>query len=313
MQAGTVDDVVSPLVVCTGIATIDEIFLMTELPTVEGKYSADDHVEIGGGVAANAAVTVARLGGRAAFIGCVGADSLGERLLRELTDLGVDTTGCQRVSGAATPISAVLVDADGRRTVVNHLGPELFAAADPAPAGLIGHAGSVLVDCRWIAGACATLETARAAGVPAVVDVDRGLSRSDAREIFRRASHLVFSRAGLSGTTGCDRVVDGLRTVAVRTDAWLAVTDGAAGVTWWERGRLHHHPSIHVPVVDTAGAGDVFHGAFALALAEGRPEHEAVRFATAAAGLKCMRRGGRAGIPDRRAVDDALARIGMAS
>ncbi len=303
----------SPLVACTGIVTVDEIFSMESLPEHEGKYSAIRHLEIGGGVAANAAVAVARLGGRAAFNGCIGDDALGDRLLDEFAAEGVDTAGCQRIPGHPTPISAVLVADDGRRTVVNHVAPGLFAEADPAAAAAIGHPDAVLVDCRWIAGACATLDAARVAGVPGIVDVDRELSDVTAREIYDRATHLVFSRAGLIGTTDIDDLDDALRTVADRTSAWVAVTDGAEGASWVTSGRRHHQPAIHVPVVDTAGAGDVFHGAFALALAEGRPEPEAVRFANVAAGLKCARVGGRAGIPDRGAVEAVLNRVGVAS
>ena len=303
----------SPRVVCTGIATVDEIFTMSTLPTIEGKYSAFGHVEIGGGVAANAAVAVARLGGDAAFIGCVGADALGDRLLGEFADFGVDTAGCQRIAGAPTPISAVLVDAAGRRTVVNHLAPGLFSSSDLSVAAAIGRADAVLVDCRWTEGAVATLAAARRAGVPGVVDVDRPLTESAADSIFGRASHLVFSRAGLEGTSGLADVAGGLTTIAERCGAWLAVTDGAKGVTWSENGQLCHQPALPVDAVDTTGAGDVFHGAFVLALAEGRSEREAVRFASVAAGVKCERGGGRAGIPDRATVDDALARLGVAA
>jgi sulfofructose kinase len=84
------------------------------------------------------------------------------------------------------------------------------------------------------------------------------------------------------------------------------VTAGGDGVYSCVGGEIRHDPAFDVPVVDTLGAGDVWHGAFALALAEGRFETEAVRFASAAAALKVQRSGGRAGVPTRVELDDFL-------
>jgi sulfofructose kinase len=77
-------------------------------------------------------------------------------------------------------------------------------------------------------------------------------------------------------------------------------------------GELQHHPGFDVTVVDTLGAGDVWHGAFALALAEGRDEEAAVRVASAAAALKVQRKGGRSGAPVRAELDSFLAARGVA-
>jgi len=97
--------------------------------------------------------------------------------------------------------------------------------------------------------------------------------------------------------------------VSARTDAWLAVTLGDEGVVWLDDGgAVRTCPAFDVDVADTLGAGDVFHGAFALALAEERPIDEAVRRASAAAALKCTRFGGRAGIPTATEVDDFLGK-----
>jgi sulfofructose kinase len=88
-----------------------------------------------------------------------------------------------------------------------------------------------------------------------------------------------------------------------RTDGWVAVTLGGDGVAWLDGSTTRHLRPPDVAVVDTLGAGDVFHGAFALALAEGRDEAAAIRFATAAAAAKCSRPGGQDGIPTRATVD----------
>lgn len=293
-------------VLAAGIITVDQIFSVDELPTGGGKFSASSVAQVGGGVAANAAVTVARLGGRCALVGCVGTDRVGDDAIGELAADGVDVSGVRRVQGASTPISAVMVDRQGERMVVNHVPPTLFADAHPVGCDEVDATDAVVVDCRWPAAAIATLETARRVGVPGVVDVDRPLT-DDAEPILQLASHLVFSEDALCATARIEEVVLALRTMRSRTSAWVAVTRGADGVDWLDSEGLRHRPAFQLDVVDTLGAGDVFHGAFTLALAEGRTEEDAIRFASAAAGLKCTRAGGRAGIPDRHEVEQLAA------
>jgi sulfofructose kinase len=116
-------------------------------------------------------------------------------------------------------------------------------------------------------------------------------------EILRRASHLVFSRKGLVQHSGEAEILPGLRAMHARYGAYVGVTDGEHGYLWLENGELLHLPAPRIAAVDTNGAGDAFHGAFALGLARGQSEREAAHFAILVATLKCTRPGGRAGIP----------------
>jgi sulfofructose kinase len=154
------------------------------------------------------------------------------------------------------------------------------------------------------------LGAARRLGIPGIVDVDRPIDADPGTEtgrILDAATHLVYSRDALLGTTGEVDVPTALATAAARhPGAWTAVTDGERGVAWLDGDDVRHAPAFRVRAVDTLGAGDVFHGAFALALAEGRTERAAIRFASAAAAAKCTLPGGRAGIPDRAMVDELL-------
>jgi sulfofructose kinase len=143
----------------------------------------------------------------------------------------------------------------------------------------------------------AALTTAGQLGVPGVVDCDH--HPSDAPGILEQASHVVFGHATLEAWTGSPDPADALRIAAERIDAWVGVTAGSEGTWWLDSGRLDHAPALRVVAVDTLGAGDVFHGAFALGLAEGMPIREAIEFGSAAAALKCTRFGGREGIPTR--------------
>jgi sulfofructose kinase len=292
-------------VVCIGIAVLDYVFEVDEFPAGEGKFYARGYREIGGGVAANAAAAVAKLGGTARYVGRVGADGAGERITTDLAALGVDVSAVESVDGVASPVSAILVDATGERIIVNHTPPDLFAGGSVDRAARIAGADAVLVDVRWPAGAAAALAAAQAADIPSVFDFDRPMV-DGGRELIGLASHIVFSRHALAATAETADVVAGLERIRERSPAWPAVTTGADGVWWLDDDGTHHRDAFPVDVVDTVGAGDVFHGAFALALGEGRSEHEAVEFAAAAAAIKCSRPGGRDGTPNRDDVEQLL-------
>lgn len=289
-------------VTCIGIATLDLVFRVDTYPSEPGKYRAHGRDEIGGGVAANAAVTVAALGGEAAFIGCVGDDPTGDRIVAGLASAGVDVAAVRRVTSAASPLSAVLVDGTGDRLIVNHAGPNLFSAGRPVDHHELEGTAAVLVDMRWPDGAVPALQAARERGLPAIVDCDHDPAVNRGTEILAAATHVIFSLPTLMAFTGGADAEEALRRVTEHTDAWVAATAGDEGVYWLDDGSVHHRSAFVVDVVDTLGAGDVFHGAFALAIVEGQSIESALRFASGAAAVKCTRVGGRAGIPNRRDV-----------
>jgi sulfofructose kinase len=138
-----------------------------------------------------------------------------------------------------------------------------------------------------------------------VLDADRPIPADGA--LLRAASHVAFSADALVDFSGITEPARALVEVGRDLPGWCAVTVGAEGVFALQRGELRQFPAFVVPVVDTLGAGDVWHGAFALALAEGQGEAAAVRFASAAAALKVQRAGGRAGAPTRAELDEFLA------
>jgi sulfofructose kinase len=286
--------------VCTvGLAVLDLVMTVDALPRDARKHFADSAAVTGGGPAANAAVTVARLGGSARFVGCVGDDPIGGLIVHDLVVERVDTDDMVVVVGAPSPVSSVLVLPDGARAIVNHTDPRLHES-EPGP---LPRADAYLADVRWPLGAVAAMEAAHAAAVPGVLDLDRSSAPIPPAAV-RRASHVVASIDALDHTDPAEALAD----LGGRTDGWVGVTLGSDGVAWLDGGTVQHLRPPPIEVVDTLAAGDVFHGAFALALAEGRPEPAALRFATAAAAAKCTMAGGRAGIPDRHTVDELEAR-----
>lgn len=294
------------VVLCSGQATLDHVFEVAEPLRPGHKHRARRHRQTGGGVAANAAVAISRLGGRAVFVGCVGGDAAGDAVIAGLDEEGVDTRLVLRVPDLRTPMSSIVVEPGGARTIVNHTPDCSFRRRPPSVDAI--RASAVLDDGRWPAASEELLWFARNAGIPGVVDVDRVPDDRQHRDaVLRLGSHLVFSAPALEAFSGLDDPVAALRAASLLADGLLFVTLGEHGVVWLDGDVVRAMPAFPVDVVDTTGAGDVFHGAFALALAEGRCVDGAVRFASAAAALKCTMLGGREGAPTRTAVEEFLA------
>ncbi len=294
-------------IVCVGIAVLDQLFELPELPRAASKHLARGLRLVAGGMAANAATAAARLGAAARLVSRVGDDPAAAAILAELDAAGVDRRAVERVAGLPTPLSAVFLDTAGERLLVNYANPALLEEA-PAPQPVLkGPVDAVLVDGRWPRAAVAALVEARARGVPGLADLDHPMPEPWAGRLLEVASHLCFSRDGLVRWTGCADPTEGLRAVAARSRAELAVTLGERGVLALEGGRLVQLPAFPVRAVDTLGAGDAFHGALAVALAEGRPWGAALRFSAAAAALRCARPSGRGAFPTRAEVEALLA------
>ena len=254
-------------------------------------------------MAANAAAAIARLGGDAVFWGPTGDDAIATAVHAQLVTDGVDTGFLRRFEGCTSSHSAVIVDDRGERLVVGFRGSALQAPADWLPLEQIGSADALLADVRWPDGARRALHAARHAGIPAILDGE--IAATEILETLARAAdHIVFSQRGLEAYAGGE---GGLRRVLGYGACMAAVTQGEAGVLWIESAaprELRRCPAFAVDTVDTLAAGDVFHGAYALALAEGLRIGDAMRFAAAA--IKCGRPGGRSGAPNRREVEAML-------
>lgn len=283
-------------IACVGITVMDRIYYVEGFPTEGGKYVAKRYTEVGGGPAATAAVAAAKLGAQVDFIGRVGDDDTGNSLLAELESLGVNTRYTHRYTQAMSSQSAIMVDAKGERIIVNYPSPDLLPDADWLNDIDFSQWDVVLADVRWHDGAKQAFTLARQAGVMTVLDGD--ITPQDISELVALSDHAAFSEPGLARLTGMSEAIDALKKAQMLTNGHVYVTRGSEGCNWLEKAAVRHQPGFTVEVVDTTGAGDVFHGALAFGLASGYAIEEAVRFASGVAALKCTRPGGRAGIPD---------------
>ncbi|MDX2201974.1 MAG: PfkB family carbohydrate kinase [Hyphomicrobiaceae bacterium] len=287
------------LVICVGHAALDRIYRIEAFPPEPTKVRALEHVEAGGGMAANAAVAIARLGGRAELWSRIGDDAAGVAIRAGLKSERVDVRYVMSYEGARSSTSAIIVDDRGERLIVGQRDAGMPSGTSWLPLERVKEADIVLGDVRWLEGLRATFARAREEGVTTVLDADLG-AREALPDILRLTDYAIFSGPALREFVPGETDQDRLASVLTLGPRHVGVTLGAQGYLWREQdGATGTQPAFAVSVTDTTGAGDAFHGAFALMIAEGQPAGAAARVACAAAALKCTRLGARAGLPSR--------------
>jgi sulfofructose kinase len=292
-------------VICLGHAALDRIYRIEAFPPHPTKVRALEHVESGGGMAANAAATIARLGGKVELWSRIGEDDAGVKIRTGLKAYGVDIRHVQMFDEGRSSTSAIIVDDAGERLIVGNRDTNMPSGTSWLPLERVAKAAAVLADVRWLEGVRALFTRARAVGVPTILDADLG-AREALAEILELTDYAIFSEPALRDFAQGAEIPDALARVATMGPRHAGVTLGARGYTWTGEHGSGHMPGFAVDVVDTTGAGDAFHGAFTFALVEGLELAACARFACAAAALKCTRLGSRAGLPRRREVEALL-------
>jgi sugar/nucleoside kinase (ribokinase family) len=285
----------------------DLTFRIEELPARGFKVNASHFEEICGGNALNAAIGIVRLGGRASICGPMGdaRETSSRYIFDKLAQEGIDTQDIVHMPGLVTPISNIMIDPSGERTIVTFRDPELWKVHLPDTDRLLEDCSAILTENRCAEFCTDLCAEARRRGIPVIVDVDRTMSQREG--LLTASSHLVFSSEALQATAGVADDGAALQKMAKLTSSFLAGTRGPKGTIWLdEHQRLQETPAFPVHTVDTLGAGDVFHGAFALAITEQQDLRGALRFASAAAALKCTRFGGAFAAPQRAEVEEFL-------
>jgi sugar/nucleoside kinase (ribokinase family) len=305
---------IPPRILCIGMPVRDLTFRVTGLPARGSKEHASHFDEICGGNALNAAIGIVRLGGRAAICGPMGdaRETTSRYIFEKLAHEGIDTRHIVHMPGLVTPISNIMIDPSGERTIVTFRDPELWKVHLPGANELLEECDAILTESRCAEFCTDLCVEARRRGIPVIVDVDRAMSLREG--LLTASSHLVFSSEPLQETAGIADDGHALKKIAKLTPSFLAGTRGAQGTIWLdEQQNLQQTPAFPVHTVDTLGAGDVFHGAFALAIVENQDLRSALRFASAAAALKCTRFGGAFAAPQRTEVEELLSHDGAAS
>jgi sulfofructose kinase len=292
-------------IICVGHAALDRIYRIEAFPPEPTKVRALEHVESGGGMAANAAVAIARLGGQAELWSRIGEDSAGVAIRAGLRAERVDVRYVQAFDGARSSTSAIIVDGKGDRLIVGQRDAGMPSGTSWLPLERVKAADAVLGDVRWLEGVRAVFGSARKEGVPTVLDADVG-AREALPGILALTDYAIFSAPALRELVPAGSDADRLGHVLSLGPRHVGVTLGRDGYLWRGQGGGGLAPAFSAVVTDTTGAGDAFHGAFALMVAEGQEIAVCVRIAAAVAALKCTRLGSRAGLPTRTEVDAYL-------
>ena len=293
-------------IICVGHAALDRIYRIDAFPPHPTKVRALEHVEAGGGMAANAAVAIARLGGKAELWSRTGDDAAGGTIRAGLKADRVDVRYLQSFEGARSSTSAIIVDGRGERLIVGQRDAGMPSGTSWLPLERVKDAGAVLGDLRWLEGLRAVFAEARKQKVPTILDADLG-AREALSGVLKLTDYAIFSAPALREFAPAGDDAARLAHVLSLGPRHAGVTLGADGYLWRERDGGAHVPAFSVSVTDTTGAGDAFHGAFALMLAEGSPTADSARIAAAVAALKCTRLGSRGGLPTRAELDAFLA------
>ena len=285
-----------------GACTVDAILKVDHIPSGDAKIMAEDGVVIGAGMAVAAASTVAMLGGNVSIWGRIGSDKLGDFFLSDISDIGVDTSFVNRVEGAKTGLSSVIVGSDGGRLIVPYYDPNLGNDTSWLPLKQLDSVDCILADVRWPEGSLEILNEAKNRGIFRIFDGDVATAKV-LKTLAPLATHSIFSEPGFHLYSGNKDVRRSLLEHAAQFDGCMGVTLGVNGFIWVEDGILRQIYPPQIVAKDTLAAGDVFHGAFAIAVTEGMSIEKAAMFACSAAAIKCSRFGGRKGIPSRYEVE----------
>jgi sugar/nucleoside kinase (ribokinase family) len=291
-------------VVGIGECSVDEVWVLPGQVPRGGKMRAVHKERLGGGQIATALAACARLGLKAAFVGAVGDDAAGVTVVEGLAQEGVDVGDVRAVPGV-TRSALVLVDEAGERTIIEYSDRKVGLTAPPRER--IADARLLHLDATQLALSLQSARLARELGVPVSLDVDHVGPGID--ELIALADVCVTSEGVPQRLTGEDDLEQALRKLKQMTRASLVgCTLGARGAAAIDGDHLLLSPAFPVEVKDTTACGDTFHAAVIRALLDGKSVGETLRFANAAAGLKC-RALGRRGCPTKAEVEELLARV----
>jgi len=283
-----------PRIVGVGIACLDYLFVA---PWAEhgGQAQLEAHLIQGGGLIGTGLVAASRLGAQTEIWTWVGDDDEGRQIVSGLTDEGIDVAHAEVVDGVRQPVSFIHVEAGrGERTIYHgprlEILPRTIAALHDRPLTC----DALLVDSVWPNASVIAARRARSAGIPVVGDLYPypGLA-----ELAREVTALAVPAGAADRSMPDLSREDQLRRLASVCAGTPAITCGSEGCYYLDGGVVKHQPAFPAEVVDTTGAGDVFHGALAYALGRQWPIARAIEFASAAGALSCRALGGRTAAP----------------
>jgi sugar/nucleoside kinase (ribokinase family) len=292
-----------------GAIAVDDI-IYVDRPVSAGKGRVTSRITDHGGNVATALVAVAILGGRAGYIGWLSDQPTNDLSARELERHAVDTSFAPRRPDAKAIHSVITVGSDGERFIA-YDDDVPHGTSDSLDDAVLAQAKVLLID-GYAVDALTVVGRACRLGLAVVADIEWTSSGSATETLLGLSNHLVLPLAFARSYTGEQDAPAILDKLWSEDRAAVVLTDGGQGAYIRQRGdnALWHIPAHKVSAVDTTGAGDCFHGAYAFALTKGKPPLDCALFANAAAALAVTGKGGRMALPVHSACLSMLAKEG---
>lgn len=296
-------------VVGLGQCSLDNLFIIDSFPSPDTKKEVIDWTTAGGGPAATALVSLSRLGVTCSFYGITGDDEAGDKIAESLKTEGIDISGLLTRPQSYSQVAFIAIEkVSGRRTIFWKRPSAEPLSPNEIPAGFLDGADFLLIDGLMTEASFYAVEKARERNIPVMLDAGR--VREGMIELAHLCDYVVASEEfgrelfGNSGSFDAEAAVRHMSSFGTRAST---ITLGDKGSITIAGNEIFRTPAFSIEVMDTTGAGDVFHGGYIFGLLKKWDIKEAVRFASAFAALKCRQPGGRAGIPTLRETEDFLS------
>ena len=288
-----------------GLNATDTVIPLEHFPARGSKTEYSTVTVLPGGQVASTVVACQQWGLNTRYVGKLGDDAAATLHRKEFSHAGVEAQ-LITVQGGASPQSLILVDSSGERTVLGRRDERLILQPNDLKRDWIINARALHIDGHDTDAATQAAHWAREAGVTVIADVDEVYPDID--ELLTLVDYLIVSRDFPMRLTGEANLGEALRLMHLRYHSTLtAATLGPDGVIAWDGDHLHYAPAYRVPVVDTTGAGDIFHAGFIFGLLQGWPLAQQLDFACAAAALNCQAVGARGGIQSAETIELFMA------
>ena len=297
-------------IVGIGANVCDTLISVSDYPTEDTKLRADHIKTVGGGPTATALVAASKLGHSCAYIGALSDDAGGKYLLADNERYGVSNELVTLDAGKSSFTSYILLgEKNASRTCVYDRGSVVFDRLNDAQKDAVRKAKLLMVDGNYLDAAVEGAKIAKESGT--LVLYDAGGRYEGVERLLPYVDILIPSEEYSLGVTGCGCAEDAAKKLyEVYRPKVVVITEGKRGGIGYDGERLWRYPILDVPVVDSNGSGDVFHGAFAAALCRGFSYEKACLFSSAVSSLKCMGVGARASVPTYDKTIQALKQYG---
>ncbi len=288
-----------------GLNATDTLIALANYPERGSKVEYNSATRLPGGQVATTVVACQRWGMTTRYVGILGDDAAAALHQEAFSHAGVEPQ-ITTVSGGTSPQSLILVDAGGERTVLCRRDPRVALKPEHLNREWIVNARALHVDGYDTEAATVAAGWARAAGIPVVADLDE--LYPGVEKLLEHVDYLIVSRDIPCRLTGESDLEMSLRQMQRRYGSCLAAaTLGDNGVLAWDGSQFYQLSAYAVPVVDTTGAGDIFHAGFIYGLLQNWPVERRLDFACAAAALNCTAAGARGGIQSVEAIEELMA------